>query len=131
MAHSPDVYPVYRFAGFYKREYIFYATDTFKALDFAQAYNKAGVTENGCYLAPGRPLPEGRKTNNYRGWNIDFSYGYFTAHHDNYDASWEGDENGWVDNGLSLSERTLLDLIIEIEQAEMESATTGATLDLI
>jgi len=122
MNKQPDVYPVYIFVGPFKREYIFYASDTFKATDFALAYNRAGASPNGCYLSPGRPLPAGRKVNNYRGWEFDFEYGYHTAIHDNYDASWEGEEDGWVDNNLKLTERTLLDLIESIIAFEAENA---------
>lgn len=42
----------------------------------------------------------------YRGWSISWDYGYFTATGPNYDASWEGEEDGWVDNGERCSART-------------------------
>jgi hypothetical protein len=48
-------------------------------------------------------------------WTIDFDYGYFNATHSNYDASWEGEEDGWVDNGLRVIARTLEGLCEEIE----------------
>jgi len=62
--------------------------------------------------------------NTYRGWTLDFEYGYHTATHDNYDASWEGEEDGWVDNGLKLTERTLEALITEIDLHEASSPTS-------
>ena len=51
----------------------------------------------------------------YRGWSISFDYGYYTGTGPNYDASWEGDEDGWVDNGELLAARTLPDLCTEID----------------
>lgn len=40
-------------------------------------------------------------------WHIEFEYGYWTAIHENYDAEWLGEEDGWQDNGLRVSARTL------------------------
>jgi len=117
-----DVYPVYKFKGYCQREYVFYASSPERAMDFALAYNASRISRNGCYLAVSRPLPEGEKVNTYRGWEFDFEYGYHTAIHENYDASWEGDEDGWVDNGLKLSERTLLGLLESIVAYEAEHA---------
>jgi hypothetical protein len=51
----------------------------------------------------------------YRGWSISFDYGYYTATSPNYDASWEGEEDGWVDNGQRVSARTLDDLRAEVD----------------
>lgn len=42
----------------------------------------------------------------YRGWEITWEYGYYYATGPNYDASWEGEEDGWVDNGERVSSRT-------------------------
>lgn len=115
------LYPVYKFAAghWHQPQFIFYATTDRRALDFACAYNRAqraaNPASNGCYLAPSIERGDEPNVNNYRGWNIDFEYGYHTAVHDDYDASWEGEEDGWVDNGLRLSERTLEDLITEID----------------
>jgi hypothetical protein len=35
----------------------------------------------------------------YRDWKISWDYGQYEAYGPNYDASWEGEEDGWVDNG--------------------------------
>jgi hypothetical protein len=51
----------------------------------------------------------------YRGWSISWDYGYYTATSPDYDASWEGEEDGWVDNGLRTSGRTLADLYAEVD----------------
>lgn len=53
-------------------------------------------------------------------WTVDFEYGYYTAIHDNYDASWEGEEDGWVDNGLKVTARTVGGLLDEIKAKEEE-----------
>ena len=52
--------------------------------------------------------------------HLKFEYGRWTATHENYDASWEGEEDGWVDNGLMCEGRTLDDLADEIEAKEAE-----------
>lgn len=52
---------------------------------------------------------------NHRGWLIDWDYGYFTATSPNYDASYEGEEDGWIDNGQRVSARTLEGLFAEID----------------
>lgn len=51
----------------------------------------------------------------YRGWSISFDYGYFNAFGPNYDASWEGEEDGWVGNGEHVTARTREGLIEEID----------------
>lgn len=51
----------------------------------------------------------------YRGWSISWDYGYFTATGPNYDASYEGPEDGLVDNGETCSARTWPDLKEEID----------------
>ena len=43
----------------------------------------------------------------------------WTATHDDYDASWEGEEDGWVSNGLHVTADTLEDLMLEIEEVEL------------
>lgn len=53
-------------------------------------------------------------------WKISWEYGYYNAVHDNYDASWEGEEDGWVDNGLRVTARDLEGLVEEIEAKEAE-----------
>ena len=42
----------------------------------------------------------------YRGWSIDPAYYGWQAIGPNYDASWEGEEDGWVDNGEKAWGRT-------------------------
>lgn len=51
----------------------------------------------------------------YRAWEITWDYGQFTATGPDYDASWEGEEDGWVDNGQRVSARTREDLITEVD----------------
>ena len=51
----------------------------------------------------------------YRGWSVAWDYGACSATGPNYDASWEGEEDGWVDNGERVSARTLPDLYIEVD----------------
>lgn len=51
---------------------------------------------------------------------LEFSYGRWTCTHINYDASYEGEEDGWVDNGLMCEGRTLEDLAAECEAKEAE-----------
>lgn len=53
-------------------------------------------------------------TPGHRGWSIAWDYGYFTATGPNYDASYEGPEDGWVDNGQCVSARTWEGVIEEI-----------------
>lgn len=66
--------------------------------------------------------PEWVEPNKYGRWNISFDYGYYVAYHDNYDASYEGEEDGWVDNGMKVSARTYDELIEEIKEFESESS---------
>lgn len=40
------------------------------------------------------------------------------AVHRDYDASWEGEEDGWVSNGLHVTAKTIPDLLDEIEEYE-------------
>ena len=51
----------------------------------------------------------------HRGWAISWDYGQFTATGPDYDASWEGEEDGWVDNGHRVFARTRDELIAEID----------------
>ena len=51
----------------------------------------------------------------YRGWSITWDYGRFQATGPNYDASWEGEEDGWVASGGAVEARTREDLIEEID----------------
>ena len=67
------------------------------------------------------------KADTYRGWTIsydpppipirDFDW---TATHPDYDASYEGPEDGWVDNGLKASARTRDALLEEIDALQDE-----------
>jgi hypothetical protein len=52
--------------------------------------------------------------------HLKFEYGRWTTTHRNYDASWEGEEDGWVDNGLMAEGRTLADLEDDIACIEEE-----------
>lgn len=36
----------------------------------------------------------------YPCWTLEWGYGSWIAVHDNFDASYEGPEDGWVSNGL-------------------------------
>ncbi len=59
-------------------------------------------------------------TPGHRGWSIEWDYGYFTATSPDYDASWEGEEDGWVDNGLKAAAATREELIEEIDRLQDE-----------
>ena len=53
----------------------------------------------------------------YRGWTItphEFLPG-FGAIGPDYDASWEGEEDGWVDNGQRVGGKTVEDVKEEID----------------
>lgn len=52
--------------------------------------------------------------------HITWEYGRYTATHKNYDASWEGEEDGYVDNGLKAEGRTLEELVDDIESVTEE-----------
>lgn len=69
-------------------------------------------------MAAVAPKPVNRSdisTDTYREWSITWDYGHFTATGPDYDASWEGEEDGWVDNGHRVSARTRDALIEEID----------------
>lgn len=44
----------------------------------------------------------------------------YTATHKDYDASWEGEEDGWVSNGLSCTAPNRDALLVEIAELEAE-----------
>lgn len=56
---------------------------------------------------------------------IQFEYGRWTSSHENYDASWEGEEDGWVSNGLIAEGRTLDDLEEDMRLIEEERSLTA------
>jgi len=45
-------------------------------------------------------------TDTYRGWPIEPAYVGWQAVSPDFDASWEGEEDGWVGNGQSAWGRT-------------------------
>lgn len=68
----------------------------------------------------------------YRGWAISWDYGRFTATSPNYDASYDGQEDGWVDNGQRVTARTLTALRDEVDAfiAEQENhCRAGCQID--
>lgn len=46
----------------------------------------------------------------YRGWRIDAEFIGYSATGPDYDASYEGPEDGWVSNGQSAWGRTILEV---------------------
>ena len=56
------------------------------------------------------------------GWHITEPSGLYpwTAQHDDFDASYEGEEDGWVGNGLGCTANTREELLAEIEWIEAE-----------
>lgn len=63
----------------------------------------------------------------YRGWTISHAPPPipmrnldWAATHPDYDASWEGEEDGWVDNGLAVHAATRDELIEAIDEAQDE-----------
>jgi len=61
----------------------------------------------------------------YRGWRVSrgrWPEPEWTALHPDYDASYEGEEDGWVDNGLKASAPTHEALCAEIDTIEEERA---------
>lgn len=64
----------------------------------------------------------------YRGWDIRrgrWPEPQWMALHPNYDASWEGEEDGWVDNGLKADAPTYEALCDEIDEIEDERSQDG------
>jgi hypothetical protein len=67
-------------------------------------------------------------TGRYPGWKyVTFEYGYWTATHENFDASWEGEEDGYVGNGWRAEARTLKGLAEEIEAVEADKCAPSHT----
>jgi hypothetical protein len=57
----------------------------------------------------------------YPHWeHFAFEYGRWSATHRNYDASYEGTEDGWQDNGLKAEGRTLEELCEDIDNVVFE-----------
>ena len=56
----------------------------------------------------------------YRGWTVTWEYGQYQAVHPDYDASWEGPEDGWVDNGLRVFANSIAALEAEVDAKEAE-----------
>ena len=61
------------------------------------------------------------------GWTISFDMppipfrgADWQVVHPDYDASWEGEEDGWVSNGLRVTAGTYEDLLLEIECAQAD-----------
>lgn len=57
-------------------------------------------------------------SDDYKGWSISPPEGlcpFWIATSSNYDASYEGPEDGWVDNGEMVEAKTYKDLLVEIE----------------
>jgi hypothetical protein len=63
---------------------------------------------------PGKQWTFGELREAYPDWNFEFSYGEYRATHDNFEASWEGEEDGWVGNGLHTSSKTVQGLYEEL-----------------
>jgi hypothetical protein len=56
---------------------------------------------------------------------IDWDYGYFTATGPDYEASYEGEEDGWVSNGQRVTARTRDGVIAEIDNWFDEQGASG------
>lgn len=54
--------------------------------------------------------------------HLAFDYGRWTATHEDYDASYEGEEDGYVSNGLMCDGRTIEELAEEVAAKEEEMA---------
>jgi hypothetical protein len=72
--------------------------------------------------------PEEFKARFSRWEHLSFEYGRWTTTHENYDASWEGEEDGWVSNGLMCEGRTLEELADECEEVELELAAKAQSV---
>ena len=54
------------------------------------------------------------------GWSIDPAYVGYSASHEDFDASYEGPEDGWVGNGLYCHGMTVQDCLEQIAEIEDE-----------
>lgn len=61
------------------------------------------------------PTTQGVKADVYRGWSVGFEYGWFSAVHPEYEASYEGSEDGWVGSHPILSGRTREEMQAEVD----------------
>jgi hypothetical protein len=59
--------------------------------------------------------PDSPKPDTYRGWQVSFDYGYFNATHPDFEADWQGEEDGWVGSHPTLSGRTRADMEAEVD----------------
>ena len=59
------------------------------------------------------------------GWTMEPAFIGYSATHRDYDASYEGPEDGWVGNGLSAWALTQTDLLAEIAAIEAEHPHFG------
>lgn len=73
----------------------------------------------------GLDMQHRRGKNSYRGWSLDWGYNQWTGIGPNYEASWEGLENGWVGNGHILHATSLDDLKKEIDAFIEEHPDAG------
>lgn len=67
-----------------------------------------------------RQTIEAIKSRNPRWEYIKFEYGRWTSTHEDYDCSWEGEEDGWVSNNLMAEGRTLDELEEDMRLIEEE-----------
>lgn len=61
-------------------------------------------------------------TEAYRGWRIDAEFIGYSATGPDYDASYEGPEDGWVSNGQYVHGRTVQEVKDEIDVWIAENA---------
>ena len=54
-------------------------------------------------------------TNEYRGWSIEPGYIGWYATHPEFEASYEGEEDGWIGNGLQVHAMTIEAVKLEVE----------------
>lgn len=74
------------------------------------------------------PVTEGADAYRYRGWHIArgrWPEPAWTAVSPNYDASYEGPEDGWVDNGEKADGSTREELLLEIDRWFAENGQFG------
>jgi hypothetical protein len=67
-------------------------------------------------LRYGKPVTKTATGYSYRGWSISPDYIGWSATSPNYDASWEGEEDGWVSNGECVSGRDQYECMDAIDE---------------